>query len=71
MFSCEIDNETGIKGLLTFLDYSPVIQQYSKYLSPRADSAQPTSTEASRLYRCRPRTGRRQCGSGQSSRPHQ
>jgi GNAT superfamily N-acetyltransferase len=46
MFSCEIDNETGIKGLLTFLDYSPVIQQYSKYLSPAPTAPNPTSTEA-------------------------
>lgn len=46
MFSCEIDNETGIKGLLTYLDYQPVIMQYSKRFKPRADSAQPDSTEA-------------------------
>ncbi len=29
MFSCEIDNETGIKGLLALLDFHPVIMQYS------------------------------------------
>ncbi len=42
LFSCEIDNETGIKELLTHLDYKPVIVQYSKHLAspPRADSAQ-------------------------------
>jgi GNAT superfamily N-acetyltransferase len=45
MFSCEIDNETGIKGLLEYLDYSPVIQQYSKYLSPSADSATTSTNE--------------------------
>ena len=33
MFSCEIDNATGIKGLLEYLGYKPVIQQYSKHLS--------------------------------------
>ena len=33
MFSCEIDNQTGIKGLLEYLGYQPVIQQYSKHLS--------------------------------------
>ena len=33
MFSCEIDNETGIKGLLTYLGYLPVIQQYRKLLT--------------------------------------
>ena len=42
MFSCEIDNESGIKGLLTHLDYAPVIVQYSKRLtvsSPGSDTA--------------------------------
>ncbi len=39
MFSCEIDNETGIKGLLKLLDFSPVIEQYSKtFVYPPADS---------------------------------
>lgn len=38
MFSCEIDNETGIKKLLEFLDYQPVIMQYSKQFT---NSAQP------------------------------
>lgn len=33
MFSCEIDNESGIKGLLAKLDYLPVIVQYSKQLA--------------------------------------
>ena len=49
MFSCEIENTTGIQGLLKLLDYAPVIQQYSKHLPliPCADSAQPESTEAS------------------------
>lgn len=38
--SCEADNTSGIQRLLQFLDYSPVIMQYSKrLLSPRADSA--------------------------------
>lgn len=48
MFSCEIDNETGIKGLLKLLDYHPVTVQYSKYLPPRADSAT-TSSEAAHV----------------------
>lgn len=34
LFSCEADNETGIKGLLSLLGYQPVIQQYSKILTP-------------------------------------
>lgn len=34
LFSCEVDNETGIKGLLSLLGYQPVIQQYSKILTP-------------------------------------
>lgn len=40
MFSCEIDNESGIKELLAHLDYRPVIMAYSKRLSshPHADS---------------------------------
>jgi GNAT superfamily N-acetyltransferase len=33
MFSCEVDNESGIKGLLTYLQFRPVIIQYSKRLS--------------------------------------
>ena len=39
MFSCEIDNDTGIKRLLEFLDYTPVIMQYSKYLIPSSSPA--------------------------------
>jgi len=38
MFSCEIDNETGIKKLLDFLDYQPVIMQYSKQFTDSAQS---------------------------------
>lgn len=49
LFSCEIDNESGIKGLLTRLDYVPVIVQYSKHLAlpTRADSAHDSSVEGS------------------------
>lgn len=32
LFSCEIDNQSGIHGLLKWLDYQPVIMQYSKAL---------------------------------------
>ena len=32
LFSCEQDNPTGIKGLLSYLDYVPVIVQYAKIL---------------------------------------
>ncbi len=42
MFSCEIDNETGIQGLLKHLDFHPVIMQYAKQLavsSPGSDTA--------------------------------
>lgn len=42
MFSCEIDNETGIKGLLNLLDFHPVVMQYSKRLvipPPSGDTA--------------------------------
>ena len=39
LFSCEIDNESGIQSLLKRLDYQPVIVQYSKHLSTCADSA--------------------------------
>ncbi len=47
MFSCEIDNETGIKGLLEHLDYRPVVMQYSKYLNPpHADSVMTSSEES-------------------------
>lgn len=39
LFSCEIDNDTGIQRLLHFLDYEPVITVYTKCLHHRADSA--------------------------------
>lgn len=41
LFSCEVDNATGIHGLLKHLDYFPGIQQYTKRLSlsTGADSA--------------------------------
>lgn len=47
MFSCEADNESGIKGLLALLDYRPVIVQYSKHLSipSHANSVQPMPKE--------------------------
>lgn len=38
LFSCEIDNTVANK-LLTFLRYTPVIQQYRKLLQSSADSA--------------------------------
>lgn len=49
MFSCEVDNETGIKGLLTYLDFQPVIVQYSKRFSLPlgSDTAAAVQTEAS------------------------
>lgn len=39
LFSCELDNKTGIQGLLGLLGYTPTIQQFSKHLSTSADSA--------------------------------
>lgn len=46
--SCETDNTSGIRRLLEFLDYEPVIMQYRKrLLSPCADSAQPLPHEVS------------------------
>lgn len=51
MFSCEIDNETGIKGLLMLLDYTPVIMQYSKRFPSRPDRAQPSEQEAQHVGR--------------------
>lgn len=41
LFSCEIENKTGIKKLLRYLGYQPVILQYNKHLGPStsADSA--------------------------------
>jgi GNAT superfamily N-acetyltransferase len=42
MCSCEVDNASGIKGLLTLLDYREVVVQYSKKLanfSPGSDTA--------------------------------
>lgn len=45
LFSCEMDNAVANR-LLTFLKYEPVIQQYRKLLSPRADSA-PSLTQES------------------------
>lgn len=46
MFSCEDDNQSGIKKLLLHLDYEPVIVQYSKRLTyPSADSGVSDSKE--------------------------
>jgi L-amino acid N-acyltransferase YncA len=39
LFSCEIDNTSGIQGLLRLLGYESKIQQFSKHLSTSADSA--------------------------------
>lgn len=46
LFSCEIDNESGIKRLLEHLDYRPVIMMYSKlFNSPAADSGVSSTME--------------------------
>lgn len=49
IFSCEIDNETGIKGILELLDYRPVIVQFSKHLDPPCADSAPTSTESTHV----------------------
>lgn len=49
LFSCEQDNTSGIHKLLQALDYTPVITVYSKAISTRADSAEPTSMEAAHV----------------------
>ena len=49
LFSCEQDNISGIHKLLKLLDYIPVITVYSKHLSTRADSAEPTRREAAHV----------------------
>lgn len=47
LFSCEVDNTSGIHRLVERLDFRPVIMQYSKQISPPcADSAQPDLLEA-------------------------
>ena len=40
LFSCEVDNTSGIHGLLTMLHYQPVIQMYSKVLDKPENRAQ-------------------------------
>jgi hypothetical protein len=40
LFSCEVDNNSGIHGLLTALKYRPVIQMYSKLLDKPENRAQ-------------------------------
>lgn len=52
LFSCEIDNNTGIHKLLEYLAYKPVIMVRSKYLPPRADSALAPIAEASYVGDC-------------------
>lgn len=48
LFSCEIDNGSGIHGLLKRLDYEPVIMQYRKCLPlPGTDSAATLATVGS------------------------
>lgn len=48
LFSCELDNTSGIKGLLGLLDYEPVIVQYRKRLPPPGtDSAATLATVGS------------------------
>lgn len=49
LFSCEQDNTSGIHKLLHLLDFIPVITVYSKHLSTRADSAEPTRREAAHV----------------------
>jgi hypothetical protein len=49
LFSCESDNASGIHKLLQLLDYTPVITVYSKHLSTRADSAEPSLMEAAHV----------------------
>lgn len=46
LFSCEIDNTSGIQGLLNLLDYEPVIMQYRKRLpqSGTDSAAAPATT---------------------------
>lgn len=45
LFSCEIDNKSGIVGLLERLGFQEQIRQYSKHLlPPSADSATTVST---------------------------
>ena len=48
MFSCEIDNETGIKGILLYLDFEPAVVQYRLRLipPPHADSVTTSSEES-------------------------
>lgn len=43
LFSCEEDNTSGIKKLLHYLEYTPVIMVWSKYLLHSADSASPST----------------------------
>ena len=40
LFSCEVDNRSGIHGLLKMLKYQPVIQMYSKLLDKPENRAQ-------------------------------
>lgn len=49
LFSCEDDNNSGIKKLLQYRGYTSVIHVWSKYLSPRADSAPPDQTEVAHV----------------------
>lgn len=45
LFSCEADNSSGIHRLLTFLDFTPVIMQYSKQFSHHGADSSSTSEE--------------------------
>ena len=49
LFSHEIDNASGINRILDYLDYIPVITVRSKFISTRADSAEPTVMEAAHV----------------------
>jgi hypothetical protein len=49
LFSCETDNDSGIKRLLAHLDYFPAIMVWSKCLPARADSALPNPLEVAHV----------------------
>jgi L-amino acid N-acyltransferase YncA len=48
LFSCELENQTGITGLLDRIGFKETIRQYSKHLAPppSADSATTTTVGA-------------------------
>lgn len=50
LFSCEVDNNSGIHRLLTRLGYRPVITQYSKRLSPTIGADSPANVAEESTY---------------------